>query len=53
MRYYYGPWPNDSKGVLCLTFDVDIDYAYTKGTQTWARSLDGSASRPCWLAGCP
>jgi hypothetical protein len=32
MQYYYGPWPENCKGVLCLSFDVDVDYAYTKGT---------------------
>ncbi len=42
MRYYHGPWPGDRKGVVCLTFDVDVEYAYTKGTQTW-----GAFSR--WL----
>ena len=35
MQYYTGPWPGDCKAALCLTFDVDVAYAYTKGTQTW------------------
>ena len=42
MRYYQGPWPENCKGALCLTFDVDVDYAYTKGTQTWG-------ALPRWL----
>ncbi len=35
MKYYQGPWPENRKGVVCLTFDVDVGYAYAKGTQTW------------------
>jgi len=35
VQYYCGPWPENRKGVFCLTFDVDVGYAYTKGTQTW------------------
>ncbi len=42
MQYYYGPWPDECKGALCLTFDVDVEYAYTKGTQTWG-------ALPRWL----
>jgi peptidoglycan/xylan/chitin deacetylase (PgdA/CDA1 family) len=42
MRYYCGPWPRNCKGALCLSFDVDVEYAYTKGTQTWG-------ALPRWL----
>jgi peptidoglycan/xylan/chitin deacetylase (PgdA/CDA1 family) len=42
IRYYHGPWPENRKGVVCLTFDVDVGYAYTKGTQAWG-------ALPRWL----
>ena len=32
--FFQGPWPQGYKGVLALSFDVDLEFAYTKDTHT-------------------
>lgn len=54
MQYFTGPWPHGKRGVVCLSFDCDFAYAYTKAPRPTATPPDGPAlinKRPRSLSG--
>ncbi|MBM3491298.1 MAG: polysaccharide deacetylase [Alphaproteobacteria bacterium] len=54
MRYFTGPWPQGKRGAVCLSFDCDFAYAYTRAPRGAVNPPDGSDlinKRPRSLSG--